>query len=54
MKKTQRRLFGILLAMSVLISCDNVPKTKSGVEINFIEYGEGQVPNHGDIISARQ
>lgn len=41
----------ILLGVFLIASCEQLPKTKSGVAINFIRGGNGVNPNHGEIIS---
>jgi len=50
MKITLKIFLGILFWFTIY-SCQNPPKTKSGIEINFIRNGNGQTPRHGDVIS---
>lgn len=46
-----RSVASTLWVVALCISCEKLPTTKSGVEINFIANGNGNTPKHGDIIS---
>ncbi len=46
-RASKMAFIGILL----VASCQQLPETKSGIEINFIRTGNGVNPNHGEIIS---
>ena len=45
------RFFCLAVSFTLLVSCENLPETKSGVGINFIRLGNGVSPIHGEVIS---
>ncbi len=51
MKTVLKTSVGIMIGVFFVTSCEQLPKTKSGVGINFIRGGNGINPNHGEIIS---
>ena len=51
MKIGLRIVIAVLLVVTLCTSCEKLPTTRSGVEINFIRVGTGETPNHGEIIS---